>query len=119
MNRTLTAALLRSVAPSLILCLAAPALADHTGPTGVGSSGGGIDVQGPETLEAGHFAIGARASLTVPDDRSDATLEALAAQHVHAHNSDYNLNSSIGAAYGVTDRLTIDRKSTRLNSSHP
>jgi len=89
------------------LVLASPALADHTGPTGVGSSGGGIDVQGPETLEAGHFAVGARVSVTVPDDRPDAELEALAAQHVHAHNSDYNLNTAVGAAYGVTDRLTV------------
>jgi hypothetical protein len=86
---------------------ASPSLADHTGPTGVGSSGGGIDVQGPETLEAGHFAIGARGSVTVPQDRSDAELEALAGQHVHAHNSDYNLNAVLGAAYGATDRLTI------------
>jgi hypothetical protein len=107
MNRFIKAALLRGAAPSLVLCLAAPALADHTGPTGVGSSGGGIDVQGPETLEAGHFAIGARVAVTVPEDRSDAELEALAAQHIHAHNSDYNLNASVGAAYGVTDRLTI------------
>jgi hypothetical protein len=107
MNRFLTTALLRSAAPSLVLCLAAPALADHTGPTGVGSSGGGIDVQGPETLEAGHFAVGARVSLTVPQDRWDAELEALAARHIHAHNTDSNLDAAIGVAYGVTDRLTI------------
>jgi hypothetical protein len=107
MNRLPKTALLGGVAPSFLLLVSAPALADHTGPTGVGSSGGGIDVQGPETLEAGHFAIGARASVTVPQDRSDAELEALAAQHVHAHNSDYNLNTAVGAAYGVTDRLTI------------
>jgi hypothetical protein len=107
MNRYLTKALLRSAASSLVLCLSTPALADHTGPTGVGRSGGGIDVQGPETLEAGHFAVGARVSVTVPDDRSDAELKALAAQHIHAHNSDYNLNVAVGAAYGLTDRLTI------------
>jgi hypothetical protein len=108
MNRIFKAALLRGAAPSLILCLAAPALADHTGPTGVGSSGGGIDVQGPETLEAGHFALGFRTMVTVPHDRSDAELAALAAQHIHAHNADYTLNAGIGAAYGVTDHLTIE-----------
>jgi hypothetical protein len=64
-------------------------------------------VQGPETLEAGHFAIGARVAVTVPADRPDAELEALAAQHIHAHNSDYNLNAAVGAAFGVTDRLTL------------
>jgi hypothetical protein len=106
MNHHLTAVLLRCAATSVALA-ATPALADHTGPTGVGSSGGGIDVQGPETLEAGHFAVGARVSVTVPDDRSDAELEALAAQHIHAHNSDYNLNAAVGAAYGVTDRLML------------
>ena len=104
---SLAAALARRAAPSLILCLAAPALADHTGPTGVGGSGGGIDVQGPATLEAGHFAVGARVSVTMPQDRPDAELEALAAQHIHAHDTDYNLNAAVGAAYGVTDRLTV------------
>ncbi len=107
MNRLIKAALLRGAAPSLILCLASPTLADHTGPTGVGSSGGGIDVQGPETLEAGHFSIGLRAMATVPEDRSDSELETLAAQHIHAHTGDYTLNAAVGAAYGVTDRLTI------------
>ena len=101
------AALLRGAVPSLILGLATPALADHTGPTGVGSSGGGIDVQGPETLEAGHFAVGTQTKLTLPQDRSDAELEALAGQHVHAHTADYTLNAAAGAAYGVTGRLTI------------
>jgi hypothetical protein len=107
MNRFLTTALLRRAAPSLIVCFAAPALADHTGPTGVGGSGGWIDVQGPETLQAGHVAIGQQTTLSLPQDRSDAELEALAAQHIHAHNSDYTLNAAIGAAYGVTDRLTL------------
>jgi hypothetical protein len=104
---TFNQALLRGAAPSLILALAAPALADHTGPTGVGSSGGGIDVQGPETLEAGHFAVGQQTTLNLPQDRSDTALAALAAQHVHAHNSDYTLNAALGVAYGVSDRLTI------------
>jgi hypothetical protein len=104
---TFNQALLRGAASTLILGLATPALADHTGPTGVGSSGGGIDVQGPETLEAGHFAIGQQTALNLPQDRSDAELEALAAQHIHAHNRDYTLNAAIGVAYGVTDRLTI------------
>jgi hypothetical protein len=107
MNRLIEAALLRGAAPTLVLCLTPPALADHTGPTGVGGSGGGIDVQGPETLEAGHFAIGQQTTLNLPQDRSDAELAALAGQHIHAHTDDYTLNAVIGAAYGVTDRLTI------------
>ena len=101
------AALLRGAASSLILGLATPALADHTGPTGAGSSGGAIDVQGPETLEAGHFAVGQQTTLSLPKDRSDAELEALAGQHIHAHTGDYTLNAAFGAAYGVTSQLTI------------
>jgi hypothetical protein len=88
MNRLIEAALLRGAAPTLVLCLTPPALADHTGPTGVGGSGGGIDVQGPETLEAGHFAIGQQTTLNLPQDRSDAELAALAGQHIHAHTDD-------------------------------
>ena len=107
MTRLHRLALLRGAALLFILCPTAPALADHTGPTGVGSSGGGIDVQGPETLEAGHFAVGQQTTLNLPQDRSDAELEALAAQHIHAHTSDYTLNASVGAAYGVADRLTL------------
>jgi hypothetical protein len=34
-------------------------------------------------------------------------LKALAGQHIHAHNTDYNLNAAAGAAYGITDRLTV------------
>ena len=107
MTRFYRAALLRGALPSLILGIASPALADHTGPTGVGSSGGAIDVQGPETLEAGHFAIGQQSTLNQPQDRSDAELATLAGQHIHAHNADYTLNAAFGTAYGVTDRLTI------------
>ena len=38
--------------------------------------------------------------------RSDAELVTLAGQHIHAHNTDYNLNASLGIAYGVTHRLS-------------
>jgi hypothetical protein len=107
MKRLLKAAPFLGVATALAVCLASPALADHTGPTGVGGSGGGIDVQGPETLEAGHFSVGARTTVTVPHYRSDAELEALAAQGIDAHNDDYTLNAAVGAAYGITDRLTF------------
>jgi hypothetical protein len=86
--------------------LASPVLADHAGPGALGASGG-MNVVGPETLGAGMGAVGFRLSYTRPDQRSDAELEALAGRHVHAHNSDYNLNASVGAAFGVTDRLTL------------
>jgi len=61
----------------------------------------------PDTLDAGHWAAGFRLSYTRPERRSDAELAALAAQHVHAHNSDYNLNASAGIAFGVNHHLTL------------
>jgi len=76
------------------------------GPSGVGS-GGGMSVFSPDTLDAGHWAAGLRLTYTRPDQRSDAELEALAAQHIHAHNTDYNLNAALGVAYGVTHHLTV------------
>ena len=86
--------------------VATPALADHAAPSALGA-GGGLTVAGPETLSAGKGAVGFRLIFTRPDQRSDAALAALAEGHIHAHNSDYNLNASLGAAYGVTDRLTL------------
>ena len=89
-----------------LLALSSPALADHMGPSTVGS-GGGMSVFSPDTLDAGHWAAGVRLTYTKPEQRSDAELEALAGQHIHAHNTDYNLNASLGVAYGVNHHLTI------------
>jgi hypothetical protein len=89
----------------LTLC-ASPVLADHMGPSGLGS-GGGMSVFSPDTLDAGHWAAGVRLTYTRPERRSDEELEALAAQGIGAHNTDYNLNASVGAAYGVNHHVTI------------
>jgi hypothetical protein len=86
--------------------VAAPAWADHAGPSTVGG-GGGLAVISPDTLDEGHGAVGFRISYTRPDRRSDAVLEALAERNIHAHNTNYNLNAAIGAAYGVTHQLTV------------
>lgn len=83
-----------------------PALADHTGPTAAGS-GGGINVLGADTLDEGQSSIGFRLIYAKPDQRSDAELEALAGQHIHAHNTDYNLTAAVGFAYGITHHLTV------------
>ena len=96
----------RHVSLLALALVATPALADHAGPTALGA-GGGLTVIGPETLSAGKSAIGFRLTFTRPDQRSDAELQSLAGRHIHAHNSDYNLNASLGAAFGVTDRLTL------------
>jgi hypothetical protein len=86
--------------------VARPALADHMGPSGFGS-GGGISVSGPDTLDGGHWAAALRLTYTRPQQRSDAELQALATQGIAAHNTDYNLNGSLGVAYGVSHHLTV------------
>jgi hypothetical protein len=86
--------------------VASPALADHAGPTAVGS-GGGVTVFGFDTLDTRQWAAGFRLIYTRPDQRSDDLLAALAGQHIHAHNTDYNLNASAGLAYGVSHHLTL------------
>ena len=88
-----------------LIALASPALADHGGPAG--AAGGGIAVFSPDTLKARQGGFDLRFFFTRPDQRSDAVLEALAGEHVHAHNTDFNFNASIGLAYGLTDRLTV------------
>jgi hypothetical protein len=90
----------------LLAVSASPALADHLGASAYGS-GGGMSVFSPDTLDAGHWAAGLRLTYTRPEQRSDAELEALAARHIHAHNTDYNLNGSLGLAYGITHHLTV------------
>jgi hypothetical protein len=92
----------------LLLCSvgwAAPALADHPAGGNGALTGGGMQVSGPDTLEAGGLAGGLRFTYLRPDNRSDETLIALAGQHIHAHTSDYTLRTSVGLAYGLTDRL--------------
>lgn len=72
---------------------ATPALADHMGPSALGS-GGGMAVFGPNTLDEGRGAAGFRLTYTRPEQRSDAELEALAGQHVHAHKRAAGTRSS-------------------------
>lgn len=66
-----------------------------------------MSVFSPDTLDQGHWSAGLRLTYTRPQQRSDAALEALAAQHIHAHNTDYNLNASAAIAYGVNHHLTL------------
>lgn len=97
--------------------VASPALADHLGPSGVGV-GSGLNVFSPDTLDEGHGGIGVRLVYTRPDRRSDSELEALAAKGIAAHNTDYNLNASVGAAYGITHELTIAAELPYLRRDH-
>ena len=76
------------------------------GPSGVGA-GGGMTVFGSATLDEGHGFAWLRLVYTKPDQRSGSELESLAIEGVDAHNTRYDLNASMGAAYGVTHRLTL------------
>jgi hypothetical protein len=105
-NSMISAPFARALLLCTTLCFASPALADHVGPSGFGS-GGGSSVFSPDTLDEGHGAAGLRLSYTQPEQRSDAELAALAGQHVHAHNADYNLITTLGVAYGITHHLTL------------
>ena len=73
---------------------------------------------GPETLDEGHGSAGFRLTYTRPDRRSDEELEALADQHIHAHNTDYNLNASIAVAYGITHELTLSAELPFVRRDH-
>ena len=66
-----------------------------------------MSVFSPDTLDGGHWSAGLRVTYTRPEQRTDAELEALAGRHIHAHNTDYNLNASAGVAYGVNHHLTV------------
>jgi len=92
-------------------------LADHMGPSGFGS-GGGLLVLSPDTLDQGHGGLGFRLTYARPDHRSDAALQALAGDGIHAHNTDDNLNAAIGAAYGVTHQLTISAELPYVRRDH-
>ena len=86
--------------------VSSPALADHLGPSGAGSASG-LAIIAPDTLDAGHGGIGFRLIYTRTEQRTEAALDALAAQGIGAHNTDYNLNVSAGIAYGITHHLTV------------
>lgn len=107
----------RFLAGAALAALASPALADHMGPSGAGS-GTGVNVFAPDTLDEGHWGFGIRFAYTRPERRSDAELETLAAQHIHAHNTDYNLNASVGVAYGITHELTVSAELPYVRRDH-
>lgn len=79
-------------------------LADHIGRTGVG--GGRLNL----ARYAGRRAVGLRLAYTRPERLSDSELALLASQAIHA--PDYNLNGSLGVAYGITGILTVSLELT-------
>jgi hypothetical protein len=109
----------RVLAAGTALCaFASPALADHGGASGLGQGGSSIDALSPDTLDAGQFAAGVRVTITNPDSRSDAELAALAGNHIHAHDTDYNLHAAAGIAYGVSHHLSLSAELPYIRRDH-
>ena len=100
-----------------LLALTAPAQADHMGPSGFGS-GGGMSVFSPETMDGGQWAAGFRVAYTKPEQRSNDELEALAERGIAAHNTDYNVNASLGVAYGINHHLTVSAELPYVRRDH-
>jgi len=104
MTKTTSIALLAAALP---LACASPAYADH------GAAGTGPATAGPligasaRTLPHGKAALSLEATIAEPDNRSDATLAALAGAHVHAHDQDSGQVYTLSAAYGLSDDITL------------
>jgi hypothetical protein len=99
------------------VAISTPALADHLGPSGVGS-GGGASVFGPDTLDAGHWAAGLRLTYARPAQRSDAALADLARRGIDAHNTDANMIGSASAAFGINHHLTLSAELPYVRREH-
>ena len=100
--------MLRLVTASAIaLALSSPALADHSIAAGGVSQSGPIVTLDAQTVSADAFVGGLSVNVTRPDAYTDAELIGSAAQHVHAHTTDYNATASASFAYGVTGHFTI------------
>ena len=108
---------IRAPLGALLAVTSTAALADHMGASAYGS-GGGMSVFSPDTLDGGHWAAGLRLAYTRPEQRSDDELAALAGEHIHAHNTDDNLNASLGLAYGVSHHLTVSVELPYVRRDH-
>lgn len=97
----------RLIVLSSAACIAAPALADHSGPVGGITTGGGINTISARTLEQGQAAAGVRLSINRPDQLSETELLARDSAGVDAHNNRDAENAAIAIAYGLTHELTI------------
>jgi hypothetical protein len=92
---------------AFVLLLSAPALADHSIATGGVSQSGPVVTLDAQTVSAGAIVGGLSVNVAKPDAYTDAELIGFAAQHVHAHTTDYNISASASLAYGVTGHFTI------------
>lgn len=83
------------------------ALAHHPGGTGNSSGAGPANTVPANTMEEGHLAAFVVYEFIRLGGLDDADLIAAAGQHLHVHSIGTIESTSIGAAYGVTDDLTV------------
>ena len=81
--------------------------AHHPSAAGGTGSSGPINVISAATLEQGRGSAAILFEAIRLDPLSNATLEHLAGNHVHAHSLDSILSPSLALAYGVTGNLTV------------
>jgi hypothetical protein len=97
-------------AAAAALAFMPPALAHHPSGVAAAGDGGPIATISATTLEGRQSAAGVFFEMVGIDAFSDARLETLAGQHVHAHSLDAILAPTMVYAYGLTRDLTLSAR---------
>jgi hypothetical protein len=87
--------------------LATPAFAHHPGGTGNPGGAGPVTTIPAETLDQGQVAAFVLYEYIKLQGLDDPTLVAAASRHEHAHSIGTIESTSLGAAFGITDDLTV------------
>ena len=90
--------------------IASPAFAHHPGGASNTGGAGPIVTISASTLEAGHGAIAFLTEYLKFGGLDNSDLIAVAGKHIHAHSIDSIRSTSLSAAYGVTDDLTVSAR---------
>ena len=90
--------------------IASPAFAHHPGGASNTGGAGPIVTISASTLEAGHGAIAFLTEYLKFGGLDNSDLITAAGKHIHAHSIDSIRSTSLSAAYGVTDDLTVSAR---------
>ena len=97
----------RGLAAALVAGIASPAVADHPSLSVLGGPAGAVTTITALPLQHGDWSLGLRIEHLGIDAFSDAELLDLAARDEDVHSIDSLSRLSLGAAYGLTDNLTL------------
>ncbi len=100
----------RAFCASAFALIASPAFAHHPGGASNTGGAGPIVTISASTLEAGHGAIAFLTEYLKFGGLDNSDLIAAAGKHIHAHSIDSIRSTSLSAAYGVTDDLTVSAR---------